>query len=74
MQRHHGFLNFYHPYGHVSDIQTWEVAAVLATLTQVQTDATSLACPALPGSLAITSRTVADVICDTDEPLSVNTA
>ena len=45
-----------------------------STLTWVQADTASLACPAHPGRLAITSWTFASVICDADEPCSVNTA
>ena len=34
----------------------------------------SLACPVHPGSLEITSRTLAAVMCDAEDPCSVNTA
>ena len=43
-------------------------------LTWVQADTALLACPAHPGSLAITSRTFMAAICDADDPCSVNTA
>ena len=37
-------------------------------------DTTSAACPAHPGSLEMISITFAAVICDADDPCSVNTA
>ena len=43
-------------------------------LTWVQADTASAACPAHPGSPAMTSITFAAVICHADEPCSVNTA
>ena len=42
--------------------------------TSVQADTASLACPARPGSLEITPRTLAAVMCDAEDPCSVNTA
>ena len=49
-------------------------AGASSFLTWVQADTASGACPAHPGRLAITSTTFAAVICDDDEPCSVNTA
>ena len=43
-------------------------------LTWVKADAASAACPAHPGSLEMISMTFAAVICDADDPCSVNTA
>ena len=40
----------------------------------VQADTASAACPAQPGSLDMISMTFAAVICDADDPCSVNTA
>ena len=45
-----------------------------ASLTWVLAVTASAACPAHPGSFAMTSITFAAVICDADEPCSVNTA
>ena len=42
--------------------------------TRVQADTASAACPAHPGSLDMISMTFAAVICDADDPCSVNTA
>ena len=42
--------------------------------TWVYADTASAACPAHPGSLEMTSMTFAAVICDADEPCSVNAA
>ena len=39
-----------------------------------QADTASAACPAQPGSLEMISMTFAAVICDADDPCSVNTA
>ena len=47
----------------VSSIFTWEKA-----------DTASAACPAQPGSLEMIPMTFAAVICDADDPCSVNTA
>ena len=44
-----------------------------SSFTWVYADTTSLACPH-PGSLDITSRTLAAVMCDAEDPCSVNTA
>ena len=40
----------------------------------VYADTASAACPAQPGSLEMISMTFAAVICDADDPCSVNTA
>ena len=40
----------------------------------VSADTASTACPEHPGSLDVTSMTLAAVICDADDPYSVNTA
>ena len=56
-----------------TDLGGFSNAAASSILTWVQTD-TASACPAHPGSLAMTSITFAAVICDADEPCSVNTA
>ena len=58
--------------GH-SDSGTCSNVGASSMLTRVHADPASLACPAHPGSLAITSRTFAVIICDADEPCSVNT-
>ena len=42
--------------------------------TRVSADTASAACPAHPGSLEMISMIFATVICDADEPCSVNTA
>ena len=42
--------------------------------TWVQADTASAACPEHPGSLEMISMTFAAVICDADDPCSVNTA
>ena len=43
-------------------------------LTSVKADTASAACPEHPGNLDIMSVTYAAVICDADDPCSVNTA
>ena len=43
-------------------------------VTWVFADIASAACPAQPGSLEMTSMPFAAVICDADDPCSVNTA
>ena len=56
------------------DALTWEVSAMLVRLPfRLLADTASAACPAHPGSLATTSISFA-VICDADDPCSVNTA
>ena len=42
--------------------------------TWVLADTASAACPVQPGSLGMISMTFAAVICDVDDPCSVNTA
>ena len=59
------------------DIQTLEISATLECppfFNRVQADTASAACPAQPGSLTKTYITFAAVMCDADEPCSVNTA
>ena len=59
------------------DIPIWEFTILmvhLPFLTWVSEDTASAACPAHPGSLDIISITFAAVICDADDPCSVNTA
>ena len=58
------------------DIPILEFSVILAHLlffTWVSTDTASAACPAQPGSLEMISMTFAAVICDADDPCSVNT-
>ena len=43
-------------------------------LTRVLSDTASAACPTHPGSQDMISMTFAAVICDADDPCSVNTA
>ena len=45
-----------------------------STLTWVSADTASAACPAHPGNPDMMSMTFAAVICDADDPCSVNTA
>ena len=52
------------------DIPIWE----FSISTWVSAETASAACPAHPGSLEIMSMTFAAVICDADDPCSVNTA
>ena len=59
--------------GH-SDLGIFGNLGASAILTWVQADSTSAACPAHPGSLEMISMTFAAVICDADDPCSVNTA
>ena len=59
------------------DILIWEFWVVFEHppfFTRVYADIASAACPSQSGSRAITSITFAAVICDADEPCSVNTA
>ena len=49
----------------------WEHPSILHG---VEADTASAACPAHPGSLEMISMTLAAVICDADDPCSVNTA
>ena len=59
------------------DIPIWEFSVILEHLsffTWVLADTASAACPSQPGSLEMISMIFAAVICDADEPCSVNTA
>ena len=59
------------------DILTLELfnnVGASSILTWVSTDTVSGACPAHPGRLEMMSMTIAAVICDADDPCSVNTA
>ena len=58
--------------GH-SDLGIFDHLGASSILTWVKADTASAACPAHPGSHAMTSITFAAVICDADEPCSVNT-
>ena len=59
--------------GH-SDFGIFNNDGASSFLTWVKADTASAACPVHPGSLDMTSVTFAAVICDADEPCSVNTA
>ena len=59
--------------GH-SDVVIFNNFGVSSILTCVQADTASAACPAQPGSLDMISMTFAAVICDADDPCSVNAA
>ena len=59
--------------GH-SDFGIFINVGASSILTWVLADTASAACPAHPGSLEIMSMTFAAVICDADDPCSVNTA
>ena len=59
--------------GH-SDFGIFNDDGASSMLTLCKDDIASAACPAHPGSLAMTSITFAAVICDADDPCSVNTA
>ena len=59
--------------GH-SDFGIFNDVGASSMLTWVQADTASAACPEHPGCLAMTSMTSAAVICDADDPCSVNTA
>ena len=59
--------------GH-SDFGIFSDCGASSTFTWVQADTASAACLAHPGSLDMVSMTFAAVICDADEPCSVNTA
>ena len=59
------------------DILIWEFSIILEHLpffTLVQADTASDACPAHPDNLDMISMIFAAVICDADEPCSMNTA
>ena len=57
-----------------SDFGTFTNDGASCIFTRVQADTASAACPAHPGSLEMKSMTVAAVICDVDDPCSLNTA
>ena len=59
--------------GH-SDFVIFNNVGVSSILIWVSADTASAACPAHRGSLDMTSMTFAAVICDADDPCSVNTA
>ena len=59
--------------GH-SDFGIFNNLGASTILIRVQANTASAACPAHPGSLEITSITTAAVICEADDPCSVNTA
>ena len=58
--------------GH-SDLGIFSNFGASSMFTWVTADTASAACPDHPGSLDIISMTFAAVICDADEPCSVNT-
>ena len=59
--------------GH-SDLGIFNNFGASFIFTWVQADAVSAACPEHPGSLDMISMTFAVIICDADDPCSVNTA
>ena len=59
--------------GH-SDFGIFNNVGASSILTWVQADTASAACPEHPGSLDMISMTFAAVICDAEDPCSVNTA
>ena len=59
--------------GH-SDLGIFNNLGASFIFTWVLADTASAACPAHPGSLDMISMTFAAVICDADDPCSVNTA
>ena len=59
--------------GH-SDLGIFSNFGASSFLTWFSADTASAACPAQPGSLEMISMTFAAVICDADDPCSVNTA
>ena len=59
--------------GH-SDLGIFNNAGASYILTWVQADTASAACPKHPGSLEMISMLLLAVICDADDPCSVNTA
>ena len=59
--------------GH-SDFGFFNNFAASSILTWAETDTASAACPAHTGNLDMISMTFAAVICDADDPCSVNTA
>ena len=59
--------------GH-SDLGIFNNLGKSTILTSLQADTASAACPAQPGNLEMISMTFAGVICDAEDPCSVNTA
>ena len=59
-------------FGH-SDFGIFNKVGASSILTWVYADTASAACPAPPGSLDMISITFAAVICNADEPCSLNT-
>ena len=57
-----------------SDFEIFFDFGAASIFTWVLADTASAACPAHPGSLDMCVLTFAAVICDADEPCSVNTA
>ena len=57
-----------------SDLGIFSNFGECSILTEVSADTASAACPEHPGSLEMISMTFAAVICDADDPCSVNTA
>ena len=62
-----------HRYGH-SDFGIFNNLGASSIFTRVLADTRSPACQAHPGNLAMTSICFAAVICEADDPCSVNTA
>ena len=59
--------------GH-SDFGIFNNVGASSIFSWVSADTASAACPAHPGSLDLLSMTFATVICDADDPCSVNSA
>ena len=59
--------------GH-SDFRVFNNDGASSILTWAKADTASAACPEHPGSLDMISMTFAAVICDADDPCSVNNA
>ena len=59
--------------GH-SDLGIFNNLGASSICTCVYADTASAACPSKPGSLHMISMTFAAVLCDADDPCSVNTA
>ena len=59
--------------GH-SDFGIFNNLRASSIVTWVSADTASAACPSQPGNLEMISMTFAAVICDADDPCSVNTA
>ena len=60
-------------FGH-SDLGIFSNFGASSIFIWVSADTASAACPAQPGSQEMISMTFAAVICDADDPCSVNTA